>query len=90
MNKLVVIIGSLYFLLITIAFAETKNCSQFKKLTKEYAKCTAILIKKKTIEVKDKTAKNYNKNKKKINKKNLKEKLLKFKNSKSHKEFSEK
>ena len=59
------------------------DCNKFDKLSKEYAKCTAELIK-------DKTSEKYKEGKKKLNKLNLKEKLIKFKNSKSHKEFTEK
>ena len=40
--------------------------------------------------IKEKTSEKYKEGKKKINKLNLKEKLIKFKNSKSHKEFTEK
>ena len=59
------------------------DCNKFDKLSKEYAKCTAELIK-------EKTSEKYKEGKKKLNKLNLKEKLIKFKNSKSHKEFTEK
>ena len=59
------------------------DCNKFDKLSKEYAKCTAELIK-------EKTSEKYKEGKKKLNKINLKEKLIKFKNSKSHKEFMEK
>ena len=63
--------------------AESKNCEKYEKLSKEYAKCTSKLIKKKSNEIKNKTVK-------KIKKFNLKKKLSLFKNSKSHKEFMEK
>ncbi len=59
------------------------DCNKFDKLSKEYAKCTAELIK-------EKTSEKYEEGKKKLNKLNLKEKLIKFKNSKTHKEFTEK
>ena len=59
------------------------DCNKFDKLSKEYAKCKAELIK-------EKTSEKYKEGKKKLNKLNLKEKLIKFKNSKSHKEFTEK
>ena len=65
------------------AQAESNNCEQYKKLSKEYAKCSSKLIKKKSNEIKNKTVK-------KIKKFNLKKKLSLFKNSKSHKEFMEK
>jgi len=90
MNKIIVIIISFYLLSINLSIAETKDCTQYKKLSKEYAKCKAEQVKKKTIEAKDKVAKSYDKNKKKFNKTDLKAKLLKFKNSKSQKEFLEK
>ena len=41
-------------------------------------------------DIKEKTSEKYNDGKKKFNKLNLKDKLIKFKNSKSHKEFMEK
>ena len=75
-----------YLLILTITNVNSSianDCNKFDKLSKEYAKCTAELIK-------DKTSQKYKEGKKKLNKLNLKEKLIKFKNSKSHKEFTEK
>ena len=75
-----------YLLILTITnvnLSIANDCNKFDKLSKEYAKCTAELIK-------DKTSEKYKEGKKKLNKLNLKEKLIKFKNSKSHKEFTEK
>ena len=75
-----------YLLILTITnvnLSIADDCNKFDKLSKEYAKCTAELIK-------DKTSEKYKEGKKKLNKFNLKEKLIKFKNSKSHKEFTEK
>ena len=75
-----------YLLILTITnvnLSIADDCNKFDKLSKEYAKCTAELIK-------DKTTEKYKEGKKKLNKLNLKEKLIKFKNSKSHKEFTEK
>ena len=74
-----------YLIILTIAninLSVADDCNKFDKLSKEYAKCTAELIK-------EKTSEKYKKGKKKLNKLNLKEKLIKFKNSKSHKEFTE-
>ena len=74
-----------YLLILTITnvnLSIADDCNKFDKLSKEYAKCKAELIK-------DKTSKKYKEGKKKLNKLNLKEKLIKFKNSKSHKEFTE-
>ena len=75
-----------YLLILTLAnvnLSVADDCNKFDKLSKEYAKCTAELIK-------EKTSEKYKEGKKKLNKLNLKEKLIKFKNSKSHKEFMEK
>jgi len=75
-----------YLLILTITnvnLSVADDCNKFDKLSKEYAKCTAELIK-------EKTSEKYKEGKKKLNKLNLKEKLIKFKNSKSHKEFMEK
>ena len=75
-----------YLLILTITnvnLSIADDGNKFDKLSKEYAKCTAELIK-------DKTSEKYKEGKKKLNKLNLKEKLIKFKNSKSHKEFTEK
>ena len=75
-----------YLLILTITnvnLSIANDCNKFDKLSKEYTKCTAELIK-------NKTSEKYKEGKKKLNKLNLKEKLIKFKNSKSHKEFTEK
>ncbi len=75
-----------YLLILTIAnvnLSIADDCNKFDKLSKEYAKCAAELIK-------EKTSEKYKEGKNKLNKLNLKEKLIKFKNSKSHKEFTEK
>ena len=90
--KLLAYLLILIFTNVNLSMAD--NCNKFDKLSKEYAKCTAELIKEKTSEkaelIKDKTSEKYKEGKKKLNKLNLKEKLIKFKNSKSHKEFTEK
>ena len=73
-----------YLIIFTITIVNSStadDCNKFDKLSKEYAKCTAELIK-------EKTSEKYKEGKKKLNKLNLKEKLIKFKNSKSHKEFT--
>ena len=75
-----------YLLILTITnvnLSIANDCNKFDKLSKEYTKCTAELIK-------NKTSEKYKEGKKKLNKLNLKEKLIKFKNSKTHKEFTEK
>ena len=75
-----------YLIILTIFninLSVADDCDKFEKLTKEYAKCKTELIK-------EKTSEKFKDSKKKINKLNLKDKLIKFKNSKSHKEFMEK
>ena len=37
--------------------AEEKNCNQYDKLSKEYAKCNSLLLKNKTLEIKENTSK---------------------------------
>ena len=81
--RLLFTIVIIYMSLINQSYSDKKDCSKFDKLSKEYAKCTAELIK-------ETTSKKYKEGKKKLKKLNLKEKLIKFKNSKSHKEFTEK
>jgi hypothetical protein len=82
------------------SLAQEKNCNQYDKLSKEYAKCNSLLLKNKTLEIKENTSKKtiivkddatrkINDIKDKFNKSEFKKKLLKFKNSKSHKEFKE-
>tara|TARA_B100001173_G_C15761820_1_gene451289 strand:- start:404 stop:652 length:249 start_codon:yes stop_codon:yes gene_type:complete len=71
------------FTITNVNLSLADDCNKFDKLSKEYVKCTAEFIK-------EKTSEKYNEGKKKLNKLNLKEKLIKFKNSKSHKEFTEK
>ena len=70
------------------------DCSKYDKLSKDYAKCTSDKLKKETSqkaeEIKSKTAKKIEEGKKKLKNFNLKDKLNKFKNSKTHKEFSKK
>jgi hypothetical protein len=76
-------------LLIQNTLAEEKDCNQYDKLSKEYAKCNSLLLKDKTLEIKENTTKKINNINDKFNKSDLKKKLLKFKNSKSHKEYKE-
>ena len=76
----------IYLIILTISninLSVADVCDKFDKLTKEYTKCKTELIK-------EKTSEKFKEGKKKLNKLNLKDKLIKFKNSKSHKEFMEK
>ena len=67
-----------------------QDCSKLDKLSKEYAECNAKLLKKNAEVLKNKASDKIEQGKKKFNKSKLKEKLIKFKNSKNHKEFMEK
>ena len=93
--KIIKIIISVSFIsLFSLTFSSAEDCSKYDKLSKEYAKCTSDKLKKETSqkaeEIKSKTAKKIEEGKKKFNKKKLKDKLIKFKSSKNHKEFMEK
>ena len=94
MKIIKVTISVLFISLFSLSFSSADDCSKYDKLSKEYAKCTSDKLKKETSqkakEIKSKTAKKIEEGKKKLKKFNLKDKLKKFKNSKSHKEFSEK
>ena len=88
-------------LIITSAIAEKIDCTQFDKVSAKYIECSAINLKKKSSglklkatvgaeKLKEKITTNAKSGKKKFDKLNLKEKLVKFKNSKSLTEFMEK
>ena len=77
-----------------LSYALAKDCNKYDKLSKDFAKCTSEKLKektsKKTTELKELTSKKINESKKKFNSSTFKEKLLKFKDSKTLKEFIEK
>ena len=81
MIKKLYLLVILFVMFLTLVKAE--DCTKYEKLSSEYAKCNADLIK-------NKTSKKINEGKKKFNTSKLKDTLLKFKNSKTHKEFMEK
>jgi len=98
--KLIITTITFIILLSQNTLAEDKDCNQYDKLSKEYAKCNSLLLKNKTSEIKENTSKKtiiikddatrkINIIKNKFNKSDLKKKLLKFKNSKSYKEYKE-
>ena len=60
------------FLLTASNVSMAEDCNKFKKLSKDFIKCKAGILKAKSSDIK---------------KNDIKEILLKFKNSKSHKEF---
>ena len=101
MKKIILTALITWTLITTNVIAEKIDCTQFDKVSAKYLECSAINLKEKsselklkaTIEVeelKEKIATNAKSNKTKFNKLNLKEKLVKFKNSKSLTEFMEK
>ena len=83
------------------AIAEKIDCTQFDKVSAKYLECSTNNIKEKSSELKlkatvgveelkQKITTNAKNSKKKFNKSSLKEKLVKFKNSKTLTEFMEK
>ena len=94
MKIIKIIITVLSISLFSYTFSSADDCSKYDKLSKDYAKCKSDKLKKKTSqkaeEIKSKTAKKIEEGKKKLKNFNLKDKLNKFKNSKTHKEFTEK
>ena len=85
----------------TNTIAKKIDCTQFDKISAKYLECSAKNIKEKSSEIKlkvtvgaeelkEKIATNTKSGKKKFDKLNLKEKLVKFKNSKTLIEFMEK
>ena len=94
MKKIKVTILVLLISLFSYSFSSAEDCSKYDKLSKDYAKCTSDKLKKETSkkaeEIKSKTSKKIEEGKKKLKNFNLKDKLNKFKNSKTLKEFTEK
>ena len=94
MNIIKIITSVLFISLFSLTFSYAEDCSKYDKLSKEYAKCTSDKLKKETSkkanEIKSKTVKKIEEGKKKLKNFNLKDKLNKFKNSKTHKEFTDK
>ena len=54
--KLITIIITFTILIIHSSLAEDKNCNQYDKLSKEYAKCNSLLLKNKTLEIGENTS----------------------------------
>ena len=94
MKIIKITISTLFISLFSFTYSFAEDCSKYDKLSKEYAKCTSDKLKKETSnkaeEIKSKTAKKIEEGKKRLKNFNLKDKLKKFKNSKTHKEFTEK
>ena len=101
MKKIIFITLITSVLIRSNAMAKKIDCAQFDKVSAKYIECSAKNLKEKSSklklkatvgaeELKEKITTNAKNGKKKFNKFNLKEKLVKFKNSKSLTEFMEK
>ena len=101
MKKIIFAILSTCTLITANAIAEKIDCTQFDKVSTKYLECSAKNLKEKSSELrlkatvgaeelKEKITTNAKNGKKKFNKLNLKEKLVKFKNSKTLTKFMEK
>ena len=101
MKKILFTILITLTLFITNAIAEKIDCTHFEKVSAKYIECSAKNLKEKSSELKlkvavgaeelkEKITTNTKNGKKKFDKLNLKEKLVKFKNSKTLAEFMEK
>ena len=100
--KTIIFTTLITWMLITAnAIAEKIDCTQFEKVSAKYIECSAKNLKEKSSELKlkatvgaeelkEKITNNTKNGKKKFDKLNLKEKLVKFKNSKTLTEFMEK
>ena len=101
MKKIVFTVLITWMVVATNALADKIDCTQFEKVSAKYIECSAKNLKEKSSELKlkatigaeglkKKIATNAKNSKKKFNKSSLKEKLVKFKNSKTLTEFMEK
>jgi hypothetical protein len=101
MKKILFTILITLALVITNAIAEKIDCTQFDKVSAKYLECSTKNLNEKSSEIKlkaivgaeeikEKITTNAKSGKKKFDKLNLKEKLVKFKNSKTLTEFMEK
>ena len=101
MKKIIFITLITSVLIMSNAMAEKIDCTQFDKVSAKYIECSAKNLKEKSSELKlkvtvgaeglkEKITTNAKNSKIKFNKSSLKEKLVKFKNSKSLTEFMEK
>ena len=101
MKKIIFITIITYALVTANAIAEKIDCTQFDKVSAKYLECSAKNLKGKSSELKlkatvgaeglkEKITTSVKNNKTKFNKSSLKEKLVKFKNSKSLTESMEK
>ncbi len=101
MKKIIFTTLITWMLITANAIAEKIDCTQFEKVSAKYIECSAKNLKEKSSELKlkatvgaeelkEKITTHAKSGKKKLDKLNLKEKLVKFKNSKTLTEFMEK
>ena len=101
MKKIVFTVLITWMVVVTNALADKIDCTQFEKVSAKYIECSAKNLKEKSSELKlkatvgaeelkKKIVTNTKDSKKKFDKSSLKEKLVKFKNSKSLTKFLEK
>ncbi|MDA8858314.1 hypothetical protein N9I48_00195 [Candidatus Pelagibacter sp.] len=101
MKKIVFTVLITWMLVTTNALTDKIDCTQFDKVSAKYIECSAKNLREKSLELKlkatvgaeelkKKIVTNTKDSKKKFDKSSLKEKLVKFKNSKSLTEFMEK
>ena len=101
MKKIIFTALITWTLIVTNTIAEKIDCTQFDKVSAKYLECSVNNLKEKSSELKlkatvgaeelkKKITANAKNSKTKFNKLNLKEKLVKFKNSKTLIEFMEK
>lgn len=80
----------IFFISLNNSIAEEIDCSEFDKLSAKYVECSALKLKEKSNNLKNTTVEKIDESKKKFDESKLKEKLIKFKNSKTLAEFMEK
>ena len=101
MKKIIFTTLITWMLITANVIAEKIDCTQFEKVSAKYIECSAKNLKEKSSEfklkaivraeeLKEKITTNAKSGKKKFDKLDLKEKLVKFKNSKTLTEFMEK
>ena len=101
MKKIIFTALIIWTFIVTNTIAQNIDCTQFDKVSAKYLECSAINLKEKsselklkitvgTEELKEKITTNAKSSLTKFNKLNLKEKLVKFKNSKTLTKFMEK
>ncbi|MDC3295590.1 hypothetical protein OAU69_01615 [Candidatus Pelagibacter sp.] len=101
MKKIVFTVLITWMLVTTNALTDKIDCTQFDKVSAKYIECSAKNLREKSLELKlkatvgaeelkKKIVTNTKESEKKFDKSSLKEKLVKFKNSKSLTEFMEK